>query len=129
MNKIILTGIVGKEPQCTITKEKSLSIAKFTLAVKRDRDRDKTDWFNITSFVGVENFIKPFVHKGDKLLVSGTFQFEEYEKDGEKKVSTAVIADKIEILSSKNGNEEITQEPTEDTGSPIEEDDDANLPF
>ena len=125
MNKIILTGIVGKEPQCTITKEKSLSIAKFSLAVKRERDKEKTDWFNITSFIGVENFIKPFVHKGSKLLVSGSFQFDEYEKDGETKTSTCVIADKIEILSSKNDNEE-TQEPVEDTSSPIEDDDDAN---
>lgn len=124
MNRIILTGIVGQDPRCTVTKEKSLSIAKFTLAVKRERDKDKTDWFNVTTFLGVENFIKPFVKKGTKVLVSGNYQFEEYEKDGEKKIFSGVIADRIEILSSKNNDSE-GQTVAEETASETNDD----LPF
>lgn len=117
MNKIILTGIVGKDPVCTVTTEKKVSVAKFTLAVARDRDSTKTDWFNIVTFSNVENFVKPFVKKGTKIMLIGSFEIESYTRsDGTQGKSYSVVTERIEICSTKQN----TTEPVADISNPTE---------
>lgn len=100
MNRIYIIGRLGKDPDFSVTSS-GLEIAKFSVAVTRKRDRDKTDWFNCTCFgTIVTKLIKPFVHKGSQVSVSGPFQFEEYEKNGEKKYSNGIIVEELELLGS-----------------------------
>ena len=130
MNKIHIIGGLGKDPIFSATSE-GLEIAKFSVGVTRKRDREKTDWFNCTCFgTIVTKLIKPFVHKGSKLAISGPFQFEEYEKDGEKRYSNGIIVEELELLSSQKPAEQVAEESSENEKiakfDPIDPDD---LPF
>ncbi|MCK9577813.1 MAG: single-stranded DNA-binding protein [Clostridia bacterium] len=107
MNKIILTGVCGKEPAISVSKD-GMEMAKFSLAVKREGNREVTDWFNCIVFGKIAtSLIKPFVHKGSKLMIIGNMQFSSYEKNGQKMSGHSVVVREIELNGSKsNGTEE-----------------------
>lgn len=133
MNLIILIGRVGKEPQCSMTKD-GLEIAKFPLAVSRKNDREKADWFNCVCFGGMASkIVKPLVHKGQKIAITGEFRYEQYERDGETKHFTNVIVQEIELCANPSNVAENSANnydtPPNEADNMIVNDDDSVIPF
>lgn len=108
MNRIYLSGIVGRI-YFSVTQD-GKEVAKLSLAVRRPGNSDITDWFNLVCFgPRVTSLIKPFVSKGSKIVISGPFQYNKYEKDGEIRTSASVVVEEIELYSTpKNENGEHT---------------------
>lgn len=131
MNKIIISGKVSKEP--TITVKDGKTIARISLPVPRQSNREVTDWFNVVAFGPLaEKLIKPFIHKGTKILVIGEMQFGSYEnKDGQKVNTSSVIISDIELIGEKpitaEAEELVNEEDVEDTT--INDSTESNLPF
>lgn len=130
MNRITISGRLGSDPKFTVTKD-GKTIAKFNVAVTRRSNRELTDWFNCVSFSSAinEHFLKPFLHRGDMVICSGEFQFNEYDKkDGTKGTSTCIVISEIDICNSnKSANlEDETIENKEEEMQPIP---DQDLPF
>lgn len=106
LNQVILAGNVGKEPEIRTTN--SIKVAKFSLATstggyKKSDGTEvplKTQWHNIACFRGIADVVERFVNKGDKITILGSISYNEYEKDGVKRIHTEIIADDI-ILSGK----------------------------
>lgn len=95
MNKVILSGIISNNIE---SKGSTTPMAKFNLAVKRTNG---TDFVPIVAWNQTAEHITEYCEKGSRLLVEGRLQVNEYEKDGQKKYSTEVIADRVEFLSKK----------------------------
>lgn len=129
MNKITLAGTVGKDPVCTVSND-GREIGKFSLAVIRKNNREEVDWFNCVAFGGVvDKLIKPYVHKGDRLIISGNIQFSSYEdSSGIKRSTHSVLIEEIEFTGTKgsNKNEGGENDKTEPTLEPVDDD---SLPF
>lgn len=131
MNKIIISGRIGSDPRFTVTKD-GKSLAKFSVGVTRKFDREKTDWFNCVVFASavVEKFIKPFVHKGDMVICSGEFQFNEFQKqDGTTVTSNCIAVAEIDLCSSNKSvstEEDMQSTSQDDNLQPIS---DSSLPF
>ena len=53
---------------------------------------------------GIAASTSEFCHKGDVVGIKGRLQSSTYEKDGEKKYSVDVIAEKVTFLSNKKGD-------------------------
>jgi single-strand DNA-binding protein len=114
INKIILVGNVGKDPEIRKTKD-GKDIANFSLATtenwkdKTGERMSKTQWHNVVVFNdGLAGVIKNYVKKGSKLYVEGSSETREWtDKNGNKRYSTEVIVkgfgDKIEMLDKKEG--------------------------
>ena len=99
VNKVILVGHVGGEPDIRTTQE-GKELATFSLATTeswKDRHtgekRDRTEWHRIVVFnVGLAQVVKNYVHKGSKIYIEGALQTREYTgEDGIKRYSTEVV--------------------------------------
>ena len=115
VNKAILVGRIGKEPEARTTQSGKLSV-KFTLATDTGFGQNKrTDWHNITTFDKQAEFVRNYLHKGSLVYVEGSIRYSEYEKDGQKRYFTEIWANSVQSLGGRNdqnagGN--FTQEPS-----------------
>ena len=99
MNKIFLIGNTTKDPESGTTSS-GVPYCKFTIAVNRKFEKDKTDFINIVTWRGIAETCSKYVKKGRKLGVVGSLQIDSYEKDGSKRTVVQVVADEVEFLSS-----------------------------
>ena len=75
-------------------------ILNFGLAVQRDKE--VTDFINISAFGKTAQLINKYCKKGDKLLIEGNLRQQNYtDKDGKNRSVTSVNVDKVEFISAK----------------------------
>ena len=113
MNKAILIGNVGKEPEIRKTQS-GISVANFSLATsKKIKGEDKTEWHRIVAWDKLAEIIEKYVHKGDKLMIEGEIETRDYENDGQKVYTTEIRAWNMEMLGGKpegNRNESVSNQ-------------------
>lgn len=103
MNCVILMGNVGKDPEFKVVGQNGNPMAKFSLATtktwknKDGEKQEKTQWHNITVWGKRAETIQKYVKKGSKLLVRGEIEYREYEKDGQKKYFTEILAEDFDF--------------------------------
>ena len=107
LNQVVIVGRLVKDPELVET-ESGKKVTNITLAVPRsykntDGEYD-TDFVDCTLWTGVAESTSEYCHKGDLLGIKGRLQTSNYEKDGEKKYKTTVIAEKITFLTSKKAD-------------------------
>jgi len=77
VNKVILLGNVGKDPEIKSTPGGTM-VANLTLATSdRFQDQqgnwqDRTEWHNLVAFKRTAEIIRDYVKKGSKLYIEGT---------------------------------------------------------
>ena len=104
-NSILLTGRITKDLE--LKQAGQTSKCDFTLAVDREfakENQQKTDFINVTCFAKTAENLCKYQAKGNKILILGTLNIDQYTKDGENRTFTKVIANKIEFLDSKKDN-------------------------
>lgn len=142
LNQAILIGHVGKDPDVR-TLDGGIKVATFSLATstggyKKQDGTDvpeKTQWHNIVCWRGLADVCEKFVRKGDRLTVLGTIGYREYEKDGQKRYATDIIAYDL-LLSGRSDNPNARPSVTA-AGAPVQSDfppmppqsEDNQLPF
>ena len=78
MNKVILIGNVGKDPDVRYV-DSNVAVASFPLATTErgytlqngTTVPDRTEWHNIILWRGLAQTAEKYVHKGDKLYIEG----------------------------------------------------------
>jgi len=128
MNKAILIGNVGKEPEIRKTQS-GTSVANFSLATsKKVKGEDKTEWHRIVAWDKLAEIIEKYVRKGDKVMIEGEIETREYEKDGRKVYTTEIRAWNMEMLGGKPATEP-AKEPVNPTKNIDLDDIPDDLPF
>lgn len=138
INKVILVGNVGKDPEVRHL-DSGVAVTTFTLATSesyKGKDGQKvtnTEWHNIVLWRGLAEVAEKYVKKGNPLYIEGKIRSRSWDdKDGIKRYTTEIIADNMQMLGSKQGNEAATSSAPENSKAvdieniPAEEDD---LPF
>lgn len=128
MNKIILIGNVVRDPELNVTQN-GKKLCRFTIAVGRIFDKEKTDFFKCTAWEQKAELIGKYVHKGNKLGIIGRLEINETEKDGVKTRHHNIIVDEIEFLTPKSEQTETDQTSPEPSIADLTPADDNNLPF
>jgi single-strand DNA-binding protein len=108
MNKVILIGRLGKDPQ--VREVGDTSVANFSLATDesyKDRDGEKqkkTEWHNIVVWGNsAKNFVEPYLHCGDLIMVEGKLQTRKWtDKDGNDKYTTEINVTNIQPVITGN---------------------------
>lgn len=98
VNKAILLGFVGKDPEIRSTKT-GVMTANFSLATSeswKDKQtgevKQVTQWHNISVIGNLAKIVDNYVKKGSKLYLEGKIQTEEYtNKEGKKCYATKVV--------------------------------------
>ena len=115
INKVILVGNVGKDPEIKYFDNDSAK-ANFSLATSErgytaangTQVPERTEWHNIVCWRGLAKIVEQFVRKGTQLYIEGKIRTRSYDdQHGVKRYITEVYADNLEILSRRaNSNDE-----------------------
>lgn len=125
MNSIVIFGRITKDVEVKATSS-GLSYTRFNIAskssIKDDKGEYKTNFFTCLAWRDKADRLAKFVKKGDQLIVKGSLNFREYEKNGEKVPIAEVNVEDFSFVSSDN----LDKAPKE--LKQIDEDDE-DLPF
>lgn len=127
MNRVIIMGRLTRDPEVRYSQgERSMAIARYTLAVdrrgRRQQDNSQNvDFINCIAFDRAGEFAEEYFHQGMRILVSGRIQTGSYTNRGGQKIyTTDVIVEDQEFADSKNatgGGNQTQDRPV--TNSPI----------
>lgn len=134
LNKAIIGGRLTHDPEEAATAS-GTTVAKFSVAIPRRFNRDETDFLNVVAFGKTAEFVNKYFQKGSSILVVGSIQSRSYEKDGQKRYVTEIIADEVSFAGSKKENEESSATVSGETAvdaleslrngfAPVDDDDD-----
>lgn len=118
MNSIHIIGRLGGDPELKTTQS-GIPVCSFTLAVKRPRVKDTTDWIPVVVWRQSAEYISKYAHKGSVVAVSGVLTTRKYEaSNGDKRTAYEVVADNVSVLSG-NDSSQTTYTPTQDINEGI----------
>lgn len=113
MNKAILIGRLGKDPETKYTHDGS-AVTNFSLATdERYKDKNgekvqKTEWHNITAFGKLAEICTEWLRKGSQVMVEGKIQRQEWEdKEGQKHNKTIIVINQMEMLGGKRDGADV----------------------
>lgn len=109
VNKVILLGNVGKDPEIRSTGGGTM-VANFTLATTdRAKDQsgnwqDRTEWHNLVAFTRLAEIVRDYVKKGSKLYIEGKIQTRSWDdkESGQKRYRTEIIVNDLSLLSGRD---------------------------
>lgn len=114
MNNITISGRLTKDPELK-SLESGTKYARFKVAVSRvgaKEGQQKADFIPCIAWAKTAEILTQYAAKGSLVGVTGRLTANEYEKDGEHKISFEVVALNVELLGSKP---EPKPEPIADT--------------
>lgn len=140
MNRVILMGRLTRDPDVKYSQgEKSIAVARYTLAVDRrgkkdpDSNEQQADFISCVAFDRSGEFAEKYFRQGMRVLISGRIQTGSYtNKEGKKVYTTDVVVESQEFADSKNASgQNTTPESTSNDGFINVPDgvDDDTLPF
>src|SRR5690348_7661590 len=107
LNKIMLIGNLGKDPELKLTAE-GTPFTRFSLAVNRSYTSssgekvDETEWFNIVVWRQLAEICERYLHKDSKVYLEGRLSQRKYtDRESIQRTSVEVIANEMEMLSPK----------------------------
>lgn len=107
MNKIILSGRLVNDPELKYS-ESGMARARFSLAVTRDNDRSKADFFYCIAFGKLAEALADHCRKGRQLLIDGRVEINQGQgQDGQPRTYVNVIAQNIEFLAKPQTGQQI----------------------
>ena len=144
INKVILVGNLGNDPETRYMPSggavTNISIA--TSKAWKDRDsgeqKEKTEWHRVVFFNRLAEIAGEYLKKGSKVYVEGELRTNKYDKDGQTRYSTEIVANEMQMLDSRGGGGmeppsggggTQASAPSQDFGPPPVEDFDDDIPF
>ncbi|HWY70920.1 MAG TPA: single-stranded DNA-binding protein [Terriglobales bacterium] len=109
VNKVILVGNLGKDPEVKYTST-GTPVAKFSLATnegykdKSGQWQDRTEWHNVVAWQRLAEIVGEYVKKGSKVYIEGRLQTSSWDdkETGQKKYKTEIIANDLVLLSGRS---------------------------
>ncbi|MFO0679843.1 MAG: single-stranded DNA-binding protein [Polyangiaceae bacterium] len=110
LNKVMLLGNLGADPELRVTQG-GQAILKLRLATtesyldKSNTRQERTEWHSITVWGKRGEALSKILAKGSNIFVEGSLRTSSYEKDGEKRYRTEIVANNI-LLTGGRGRSE-----------------------
>jgi single-strand DNA-binding protein len=113
VNKVILVGNVGKDPDVKFTPS-GTPVAKFSIGTnERFKDRsdewqERVEWHNVVAWQRLAEIVGEYVKQGSKVYIEGKLQTSRWDdkQSGEKKYRTEIVARELLLLTPREDDEE-----------------------
>ena len=109
VNKVILVGNLGRDPETRYMPDGG-AVTNFSIATtdswkdKAGEKQEKTEWHRISTFQRLAEIAGEYLKKGSQVYIEGRLQTRKWtDKDGVEKFTTEIIADKMQMLGSRQG--------------------------
>lgn len=108
MNKVILVGRLGSDPEYKATKNGEM--CRFTLAtsekyIQDGEAKERTEWHRIVVWGKRAHTCSKHLTKGSQVAVEGKLQTRSWESGGKAHYSTEVVAEDVRFLDTKRRND------------------------
>jgi single-strand DNA-binding protein len=109
VNKVILVGNLGRDAELRYTPS-GAAVATLNLATteiwndRNNQRQERTEWHRIVVWGKPAESLKDYLVKGKQIYVEGRLQTRQWDdKDGNKKYTTEIKADRITLLGGGSG--------------------------
>jgi single-strand DNA-binding protein len=112
LNRVMLLGNLGADPELRVTAG-GQSVLKLRLATtesyldKNGVRQERTDWHSVTVWGKRGEALSKFLTKGSSIFVEGRIQTGSYEKNGEKRYRTEIVANNIILAGRGRGGDAV----------------------
>ena len=106
-NRVVLLGNLTRDIELRHTAQ-STPVADVGLAINDKRKNAAGEWVDETTFVEITlwgrtaEVAAQYCSKGSPLFIEGHLRYETWEQDGQKRSKLKVVADRMQLLSSKS---------------------------
>lgn len=135
LNQCSFIGRLGKDPEMRYTPD-GKAIASFSIACSeswKDKQtgekKEKTEWINITAFGKLGEIVGEYLQKGSHVYISGKFTTDKYEKDGQTRYSSKIIAKDLVMLGGKTESNQQAQNASSSPDEPQGDEFNDDIPF
>ena len=116
INKVFIKGNISNEVELKQTQS-GTSVCSFNVAVNRfsrEPNGAKTDFFTVVAWQQKAEFVSRYFKKGSGIVIVGRLENREWtDKQGNKRISTEIIAEEIDFVGSKESGDGKNNEPTQ----------------
>lgn len=141
VNRVILIGNVGKEPEVRYTPN-GAAICNLSIATSRywkdkanGEKKEETEWHRVVLYDRLAEIAGEYVKKGRPVYIEGRLKTRKWQdKEGKDNYTTEVIAESMQLLggrdesTSKSDSSHKEQKSSTASGSGFD-DIDSNIPF
>ena len=120
VNKVILIGNLGRDPETRYMPDGGAitNISVATTDVWKDKNgekQEKTEWHRVAFFGKLAEIAGEYLKKGSQVYVEGRLQTRKWQdKEGQDRYTTEIIADRMQMLGSREGSgAPVAAEPSE----------------
>ncbi|MBI5445475.1 MAG: single-stranded DNA-binding protein [Deltaproteobacteria bacterium] len=123
VNKVILIGNLGKDPEVRYTQG-GTAVGNFSLATTERRKQgetwaDHTEWHNIVVFGRQAELSSQYLQKGSTVYVEGRLQTRKWQdKEGNNRYMTEIVVNDIQFLGRTKGQATAGAEAGPSYGAP-----------
>lgn len=145
LNKVILIGRLGQNPEVRYIPQTERAVANFTLATNEkfyspttNESDIRVEWHKIVAWGKLAEFCEKFLVQGKQILIEGKLRTRNWQdKEGNKRYTTEIHAGNIVLLGKREdtaapqnfgGEKEVSEFPSEKPSPEVPEDDD-EVPF
>jgi single-strand DNA-binding protein len=111
LNRVMLLGNLGADPELKVTQG-GQAVLKLRLATterykdKSEQWQERTEWHSVTVWGRRGEALAKILGKGSTIFVEGSLRTSSYEKEGEKRYRTEIIANNIILAGRRGGSPE-----------------------
>lgn len=120
LNRVILVGNLGADPETRYLPD-GAAVTNIRIATSRrwkdrnDEMKEETEWHRIVFFGKLAEIAGEYLVKGGSVCVEGRLRTRKWQdKDGQDRYSTEIVADSLQMLGSRSGDN--PREPREPRG-------------
>lgn len=115
LNKVQLIGFLGADPDVRYTQDQE-AVARVRIATsetwkKNGEKHEKTEWHNVVFFGKLGEIVGEHLKKGSLVYVEGHLQTRSWEKDGENRYTTEIVAEAMKMLPGGKAKAESQGKP------------------
>ena len=117
VNKVILIGNLGKDPELKYGQASGKAVCRFSLATtERWSGEERTEWHNLVLFDRTAEVANEYLRKGSQIYVEGRIQTRKWQgQDGQDRYTTEIVVSNMTMLGGggrrEAANEDYTPAP------------------
>lgn len=118
LNLCQFIGRLGQDPETKYTGN-GTAVTNISIACGwKSKDKEGTEWVRVVAFGKLAEIMQQYLNKGSQVYISGRFKTDKYDKDGETRYSTSIVADRLQMLGGKSqgGADKPQREMRDDDG-------------
>ena len=121
INKCIIVGHLGQEPKIQQLPSGGAvtSISVATSESWKDKNtgqqESRAEWHRIVFFNKLAEIAGQYLKKGSKVYIEGSLRTRTWDKDGEKRYTTEIVANEMQMLDGKSDGGNVASNNTQQT--------------